>query len=57
MHPRCLTIFEESCKSKKTLRDYKMQLDYFLKFVHKDYDSLLLLPQVELEEVLQVLLQ
>ena len=30
-----------------------MHLDYFLKFIHKDYDSLLLLPQVELEELLQ----
>ena len=53
MNPRCLTIFEETCKSKKTFRDYKMHLDYFLKFTHKDYDSLLLLPQVELEELLQ----
>jgi len=48
MSPRCLTVFEQSCKSKRTLRDYKLNLDYFLKFYHKDYDSLLLLPQIEL---------
>jgi len=48
MNPRCLTVFEQSCKSKRTLRDYKLNLDYFLKFYHKDYDSLLLLPQIEL---------
>ena len=53
MSPRCLMVFEQSCKSKRTLRDYKMNLDYFLKFSHKDYDSLLLLPQIELEESLQ----
>ena len=53
MNLRCLEIFEHSCESKKTFRDYKMNLDYFLKFAHKDYDSLLLLPQIELEELLQ----
>jgi len=53
MNPRCLTIFEQSCKSEKTFVDYKHNLDYFLKFVHKDYDSMLLLPQIELEELLQ----
>ncbi len=50
MIPRCFMIFEQSCKSKKTFRDYKMSLDYFLKFAHKDHESLLLLPQIELEE-------
>ena len=53
MNPRYLIIFEESCKSEKTFRDYKKNLDYFLKFSHKDYDSLLLLPQIELEQLLQ----
>jgi len=32
MSPRCLMVFEQSCKSKRTLRDYKMNLDYFLIF-------------------------
>jgi len=53
MNLRCLEIFEHSCKSKRTFGDYKMNLDYFLKFTHKDYDSLLLLPQIELEQLLQ----
>jgi len=53
MDLRCLTIFEQSCKSEKTFVDYKHNLDYFLKFAHKDYDSLLLLSQIELEELLQ----
>jgi len=53
MNPRCLTILEQSCKSKRTFGGYKWSLDYFLKFCHKDYDSLLLLPQIELEELLQ----
>ena len=53
MNARCLEIFEECCTSKRTFRDYKNNLDYFLKFCHKDYDSLLLLPQIELERLLQ----
>jgi len=53
MNPKCLTKFEESCQSKRTFRDYKMNVDYFLKYAHKDYDSLLLLPQIELDEFLQ----
>ncbi len=53
MNPRCLEIFEASCKSKRTFGDYKLNLDYFLKYAHKDYDSLLLVPQIELEELLQ----
>jgi len=53
MNLRCLEIFEHSCESKRTFRDYKMNLDYFLKFAHKDFDSLLLLPQIEVEEMLQ----
>jgi len=57
MNPRCLTVFEQSCKSKRTLRDYKMNLDYFLKFSHKDYDSLLLLPQIELDEYNRKIIQ
>jgi len=53
MNLRCLTILEQSCKTKRTFVDYRYNLDYFLKFAHKDYDSLLLLPQIELEESLQ----
>lgn len=53
MVSRCLIIFENSCSSKKTFSDYKMFLDEFLKWSHKDHDSLLLLPRKDLEELLQ----
>jgi len=53
MNLRCLTILEQCCKTKRTFENYKYNVDYFLKFVHKDYDSLLLLPQIELDELLQ----
>jgi len=52
MSPKCLMKFEESCQSKRTFKDYKINLDYFLKYVHKDYDSLLLLPEIELDDLL-----
>ena len=51
--PRCLMLFEQSCKSKKTLTDYKGFLDTFLTWAHNDYQSLLLLPKNELDERLQ----
>ena len=50
---RCFENFKERCQSEKTFHHYKKNLDYFLNFCHKDYDSLLLLPQNELEQVLQ----
>lgn len=50
---RCLGIFENACKSKKTFRNYKLYLDNFLEWAHKDYGALLMLPQIELEESLQ----
>ena len=51
--PRCLMLFEQSCKSKKTLTDYKGFLDTFLTWAHNDYQSLLILPKNELDERLQ----
>lgn len=51
--PRCLLIFENSCKSVKTYKDYKDFLDVFLTWAHKDYESLLMMGQVEIEELLQ----
>jgi len=53
MDSRCLEIFENSCPSRRTYIDYKNFLDDFLKWAHKDYDSLLLLPIIELEDLLQ----
>jgi len=53
LNPKCLTILEQRCKTKRTFENYLYNLDYFLKYAHKDYDSLLLLPQIELDELLQ----
>ncbi len=53
MDSRCLLIFENSCPSRRTYIDYKNFLDDFLQWSHKDYDSLLLLPTIELEDLLQ----
>ena len=51
--PRSFENFEERCQSERTLHHYTKNLDYFLKFAKKDYDSLLLLPEIELNQVLQ----
>jgi len=51
--PRCLILFENSCKSKRTFDDYIKFLEKFLAWSHKDFDSLLLLPTKDLEELLQ----
>jgi len=44
-----MTKFEISCHSEKTLRDYRNNLNYFLKIAHKDSESLLMLSQSELD--------
>jgi len=51
--PRCLVIFENSCKSKKTFKDYSDFLDDFLEWAHKDYESFLLMGSKEIEALLQ----
>ena len=51
--PRCLILFENSCKSKRTFNDYTQFMNKFLAWVHKDHNSLLLIPTKELEELLQ----
>ncbi len=51
--PRCLILFENTCKSKSTFKTYKFGLDKFLKWCHKDYESLILTPIRELEDLLQ----
>ena len=50
--PRCLILFEESCKSERTLQTYLYHLDKFLNWVHKDYESLLFLEKPELTDLL-----
>jgi len=51
--PRCLTLFEESCRSDATRRTYTQLLNYFLKWVNKDHESLLLLPSDQLQILLE----
>lgn len=51
--PRCLILFETSCKSARTFKTYKFVLDKFLIWCHKDYESLLMLPTKEIEDLLQ----
>jgi len=51
--PRCLMLFERACKSARTFKTYKFGLDKFLDYCHKDYESLLMVPITELEEILQ----
>ena len=48
-----MTKFEISCHSEKTLRDYRNNLNYFLKTAHRDSESLLMLSQSQLEDELQ----
>lgn len=51
--PRCILLFENACRSTRTFKTYKFLLDKFLDWCHKDYDSLLLVPIKELEDLLQ----
>jgi len=51
-NPRCLILFEESCKSERTFQTYLYHLDKFLNWVHKDYESLLFIEKPELTDLL-----
>ena len=53
MKPRCLTLFEESCRSEATRRSYLYELNVFLKWAHKDYESVLLIPDDQLKIILE----
>jgi len=50
--PRCLILFEESCKSERTFQTYLYHIDRFLNWAHKDYESLLFLEKLELTDLL-----
>jgi len=39
--PRCLVLFEESCKSKATKKSYLFELKKFLIWAKKDYEAVL----------------
>jgi len=50
--PRCLVLFLESCRSEVTKKDYLFELNKFLKWAKKDYESLLFLAKPELTDLL-----
>ncbi len=51
--PRCLLLFEESCRTDATRRTYIILFSYFLKWAHKDHESLLILPDDQLQILLE----
>ena len=51
-NPRCLILFLESCRSESTKKSYLFELDKFLKWAKKDYESLLFLEKTELTDLL-----
>jgi len=52
-NPRCFLLWNESFSSVRTQKDYNFKLDGFLKWAHKDYESILLLTKSELTEILE----
>ena len=50
--PRCLVLFEESCKSKATKKSYLFELKKFLIWAKKDYEAVLFLEKTELTDLL-----
>ncbi|MFN3654642.1 MAG: tyrosine-type recombinase/integrase [Candidatus Nitrosotenuis sp.] len=51
--PRCLRLFEQGIKSPITYKTYKTNLDMFLDWAKKDYDSILTMSTNELQEILE----
>jgi len=52
-NPRCFLLWNESFSSVRTKKDYNYKLGVFLKWAHKDYESILLLTKSELTEILE----
>jgi len=53
MNQRALQRFESTIKSEYTRKNYKRDLNYFLKFYHKDYESVLSIPNDKLQEMIE----
>ena len=49
MESRCLNIFESACRTKATFKTFRNFLDTFLKWSNYDYESLLALQTIDLE--------
>ena len=52
-NPRCFHLWSNTFESVRTKKDYNYKLDVFLKWAHKDYESVLLLTKSELTVVLE----
>jgi len=52
-NPRCLELFLDSCKNKATRETYTNHFNAFLKHVRKDPESFLMLPDSELNIILE----
>ena len=52
-NPRCFLLWNNTFESVRTKKDYNYKLDVFLKWAHKDYESVLLLTKSELTVVLE----
>jgi hypothetical protein len=50
--PRCLVLFEESCRSEFTKKGYLFELNKFVKWTGNDYEQLLFLEKTELTDKL-----
>lgn len=50
--PRCLVLFEESCKSPKTREGYLFELKKFVEWTGKDFEQLLFLEKTGLTDLL-----
>lgn len=51
--PRSQLLFESACTANATLSTYTALLNQFLRWTHKDYDSILLLPDDQLNILLE----
>ena len=49
MESRCLNIFESACRTKATFKTFRNFLDTFLKWSNYDYESLLALQTIDLD--------
>ena len=52
-NPRCLELFLDSCKNKATRETYTNHFNSFLKWADKDPESFLMLPDSELNIILE----
>ena len=53
INPRCFELFQMACSSEHTRETYTQLLDLFLKWANKDYESLLVLSDSELQILLE----